>query len=288
MKFLPQKEYLKYAFEYYTGKKLNLDNPKEFNEKIQWYKAYYKPKILNQLADKYAVRKYVEEKIGNKYLNECLGVYDKINKINFDTLPNKFVLKAVHASSYNLVVKDKSKLNHKKVKRLLNKWMNTSQYYRTGLEWAYKDIKPRIIADKFLEEPNKEVLNDYKFFCFNGKPKFIKVDIDRGVENKRCFYDLDWIKQPYITKGKFKMYEGEIEKPTNLSEMTHLAEILADKFPFVRVDFYSIEGKTIFGEMTFYPADGRKDFVPDKYNKIIGDYFVLPKIPEGAKEITKY
>lgn len=287
MMFLPQERYVQYSYEYYTGKKLNLDNPKEFNEKIQWLKVFYKPKILNQLVDKHSVREYVIDKIGEEYVNECYGVYDSVKEINFDSLPNKFILKAVHASSYNLIVKDKSKLNQEKVKQLLKKWINTNQYYRTGLEWAYKDVKPRIIADKFLKEPNKEVLNDYKFFCFNGKPKFVQIDIDRGIKDYRCFYDMNWEKQPYV-KGSSLLFEVEVEKPSNFDEMKIFAEKLAGKLPFVRVDFYSINGKTIFGEMTFYPGDGRKDFKPEKYNTIIGDYLTLPKIPDGQKEITEY
>ena len=288
MMFLPQKRYVHYSYEYYTGKKLNLDNPKEFNEKIQWLKVFYHPKILNQLVDKYAVREYVIEKIGEKYVNECYGVYDTAKEIDFDSLPNQFVIKGVHGSGFNLIVKDKSTLDWNKSKRLLNKWMRINQYYKTGLEWAYKDVKPRLTVEKFLKEDGKDVINDYKFYCFNGKPKFIQVDKDRGSGNYKYYYDLDWEVLPFFQSTYENVYDGKFERPATLKKMTELAEILADKFPFVRVDFYSVNGRILFGEMTFYPADGRLDFVPNKYNAMIGEYLTLPEIPEGQTAITEY
>ena len=285
MKFLPQAWYVGYSYENFTGKKLNLENPVEFNEKIQWLKVFYHVDLLTQLVDKYAVRPYVRDKIGSQYLNECYGVYDSASEIDLNSLPNKFVIKATHASSYNLIVPDKSKLNWFKSKMTLNRWLRKSQYYRTGLEWAYKDVKPRLTIEKFLKEEGKEVLNDYKFYCFDGEPKFLQIDIERGIEDYRCFYDLNWEKLPF-TKGKSKLYRNEVEKPTTFDEMIELAKVLAADLPFTRVDFYSVNGKTIFGEMTFYPADGKLDFVPDEYNKIIGDYLKLPKIPIGQDIIV--
>jgi hypothetical protein len=288
MMFLPQERYVRYSYEYYTGKKLNLENPKEYNEKIQWLKVFYKPKILNQLVDKYAVRQYVIDIIGEEYLNECYGVYDSVKEINFDSLPNQFVIKGVHGSGFNLIVKDKTTLDWNKSKKLLNKWMRINQYYKTGMEWAYKDVKPRLTVEKYLNEEGKDVINDYKFFCFNGKPQFLQIDIERGIKDYRCFYDINWVKQPFYTVGKTLMYENEVRKPSNFDEMIVLAEKLAGRLPFSRVDFYSVNGKTIFGEITFYPSDGRKDFAPKEYNLIIGDQIKLPKIPEGQKEITEY
>lgn len=284
LKFLPPEFYVKIYYEYYSGRKLNLKNPLEFNEKIQWLKVYYQPPILTQLVDKYAVRPYIEEKIGTKYLNDILGVYTTFESIDFNTLPNKFVLKGAHGSNYNLIVNDKSKLDRKHVKKLVNKWLSRNYYYRSGLEWAYKNVPPRVIAEKFMKEEGKEVLNDYKFYCCNGVPKFIQIDIGRGIDHTRCFYDLQWGKMS-ITKGNIPMFKGTLEKPANLDEMIHLAKTLSEPFPYVRVDFFSVNGNTIFGEMTFYPADGRGDFKPIEYNKIVGDYITLPKIPEGKKII---
>ena len=287
MRFLPSKIYVKYHYEYFTGKKLNLENPQEFNEKIEWYKVFYRPKILTQLADKYEVRSYVEEKIGSQYLNKLYGVYDNANTIDFDMLPNQFIIKANHANNQNHIVKDKKTLNQNSVKKLCNKWLTKNQYYRKGQEWAYKNIKPKIIIEKFLKENNRNTLIDYKFYCFDGQPKFIDVHIDRDCEHKQGCFDLEFNLLPFGKSKNYKCVSSDIEKPSNLSEMIELAGKLADKLPFVRVDLYSINGKSIFGEMTFYPADARKDFYPDAYNKIIGDYFKLPKLNNG-QPITEY
>ena len=278
IRYLPPKIYVRIHYEYFTGKKLNLENPREFNAKIEWYKVFYRPKTLTQLADKYEVRSYVEEKIGKQYLNELYAVYNNANDIDFDSLPNQFVIKANHTNTHNLIVKDKKNLDKKKVIKQFNKWLSKNQYYKRGQEWAYKDIKPKLVIEKFLKEKDRDTLIDYKFYCFNGKPKFIDVHLDRMDDHKQGCYDLDFNLLPFGKSKNYNKISSNIEKPSNLSEMVFLAEKLADKLPFVRVDFYSIDGKSIFGEMTFYPADARKDFYPDEYNLIIGDYFELPTI----------
>lgn len=286
MTFLPSGIYAHFLYEYFTGKKLNLNNPTEFNEKIQWYKVFYRRKILNQLVDKYEVRSYVEEKIGKEYLNEMYGVYYKPSEVDFNKLPNKFVIKGIHASSYNLIVEDKAKLDISKTRKLFKKWLNNNQYYRTGQEWAYKDVVPKLMAEKFIEQEGRASLTDYKFYCFKGVAKFVEVHLDRAHSHKRGFYDLNFDKLPFRYVPLENSISEKIEKPNNFEEMIPLAEKLADKFPFVRVDFYSVKNKIIFGELTFYPSDGRKDFIPEEYNKIIGDYFELPKIPKEQKNIS--
>ncbi|EGJ72368.1 glycosyltransferase [Bacteroides coprosuis DSM 18011] len=288
MKFLPPHKCVKYYYEYYTSQKYNDKNPIRFNEKIHWYKTHYHPAILNQLVDKYAVREYVKEKIGEQYLNACLGIYEDINDIDFDALPDQFVIKGVHGYGFNLIVSDKSKLNVRKAKLKLYKWKRRNQYYRGGLEWAYKDVKPRFLVDKFMAEAARGSLTDYKFYCFNGKPKFLEVHLDRREDHKSGFFDLDFKLLPFRDVDESMWIQSPITKPTNFDEMVHLAEVLADRFPFVRVDFYSINGKTIFGEMTFYPGDGRYEFIPDEYNYKLGEMFVLPKLPKGETEITEY
>lgn len=288
MTFLPSKLYVHFLYEYFTGKKLNLKNPIEFNEKIQWYKVYYRPKILNQLVDKHAVRSYVIDKIGEQYLNDIYFVCDSVSEVDFKRLPNSFVVKGLHSSGYNLIVRDKKKLNISKTKRLFRKWLRTNHYYRTGKEWAYKDVKPRLLFEKVMNEETRESLTDYKFYCFNGKAKFVDVHLDREESHKRAFYDLEFNKLPMKKLPIEKFVGDNLQKPSNYEEMGMLAEKLAVNLPFVRVDFYSINGKTVFGELTFYPADGRKDFFPNEYNKIVGDYFELPKIPDGEESITKF
>lgn len=285
-KFLPPPLYVKIYYEYYVGKKLDLKNPTEFNQKLQWLKVYYKPPILTQLVDKYSVREYVIETVGEAYLNELIAVYDKVSDVDFDALPEQFVMKAVHGYHFNIIVTDKSKLNRLKSKLLLTKWMHKNQYYRGGLEWAYKNVKPRIIAEKYLTQIGKESISDYKFFCFSGVPKFIQVDVDRAIGHARSYYDMDWKKMNLVTEG-IKDYQGEMDRPKNYDEMLSVATKLANDFPFVRVDLYNLDGKILFGEMTFYPTDGRMDFAPDDYNTIIGNYLTLPPIPKGQEYITE-
>ena len=283
---LPPKIYVKIHYEYFSGQKLDLNNPQDFNAKLEWYKVYFRPKILTTLADKYEVRSFVEEKIGAKYLNELYGVYDSPEKIDFDKLPNSFIIKANHTNGHNIIVKNKEGLDKKKVIKKFKKWLGKNQYYRRGQEWAYKDIKPKIIIEKFLKEDHKNTLADYKFYCFNGEPKFIDVHLDREEDHKQGCFDLDFNLLPFGKSKTYKSISSEIDKPSNLEEMVELAQILSQKLPFVRVDFYSINGRSVFGEMTFYPSDARKKFYPEKYNKVIGDYFNLPKLSSDKSVIT--
>ncbi|MBB4119546.1 hypothetical protein GGR32_001848 [Mesonia hippocampi] len=288
LKFLPQEIYIPAYYKYYTNKDLNLKNPQEFNEKIQWLKTYFHPPILNQLVDKYEVRAYVKKTIGEEYLNDLIGLYNKPSDINFDKLPNQFVIKGVHGCGFNIIAPDKSKLNKTKAKLLLNKWYRKNQYYRGGLEWAYKDVKPRFIVEKFLSELTNESLRDYKFFCFNGKAKFVEVHIDRQENHQSSFFDMDFNKLPFRDVPLEKTIQKPINPPRNFKLMQQLAEKLAANFPFVRVDLYSIKNTIIFGELTFYPADGRSEFIPNEYNKIIGEYITLPNIPQGASVINHF
>lgn len=273
-KFLPPQIYIPIQYEHVTSKKLNLKKPITFNEKIQWYKLFYKNPILKKLVDKYQVREFVEKTIGAKYLNELYGVYENSNEIDFNKLPNKFVLKCVHGSGFNICVKDKSSLDIAKTKEKLDKWQRKN-FYNKGKEWAYKGIKPLIIAEKYLEEFDKEVINDYKFFCFDGEIKFIQIDIERSVKDYRCYYDSNWKKLSFSTK-KNNFFEEELERPKNLEEMNSIVQKLAKNFPFVRVDLYSIENNLVFGEMTFYPGNGTVEFEPKNMNITIGNYFKLP------------
>ena len=280
-KFLPDPFYARVYYEYYTGKKLRLQKPVEFNEKIHWIKVYYRPPILNQLVDKYAVRAYVEEKIGSAYLNNLIALYDRASDVDFDKLPQKFVLKGTHGFHFNLIVPDKSKLDRRKAKFLLQKWQMKNQYWRGGKEWAYKDVPPRFIAEEFLEEIGRDEISDYKFYCFNGEPRFVQIDMDRSSEHRRAYYNMNWKKEDFSRQGRFSELEEELPKPPAFEEMVSVSRTLADRFPFVRVDLYNLNGKILFGEMTFYPADGRNEFLPDRFNTIIGSYIDLPRIPEG-------
>jgi len=284
-KFLSPKLYVKIYYQYYTGKKLNLNEPVEFNEKIQWIKVFYKPYILTKLVDKYAVRAFVEHTIGKQYLSNLIQVTTNPTEIDFNALPARFVVKSTHACNFNLIVTDKKKINKFKTNLLFRKWLSRNQYYRGGLEWAYKNVTPKLIVEEFMEEEGKSVLDDYKFYCFNGKPHMVQIDIGRNNEHKRVFMDMDWTKLE-ITKGALPIFEGFPKKPENFSTMIVLAKKLAGSFPFVRVDLYNINGNVIFGEMTFYPGDGRQEFHPNEYNRIFGEMITLPKIPKGQKYIN--
>lgn len=285
-KFLPPERYAKIFYRYYYEKKLNLENPVEFNEKIQWLKVYYHPDILNKLVDKYEVRKYVEEKAGSQYLNELYRLYNSVSEINFEELPSQFVLKTTHGYNNNIIVRDKGRLNKTKSRIKLQKWMLLNQYYLGGQEWAYKNVPHRIIAEKYLAEIDSKGVSDIKFYCCNGKPEFIEVMIERNGKVLRSYFDLSWKKLAF-TRIKVPISDEEIEQPENFDEMVEVATKLAGNFPFVRVDLYDINGKILFGELTFYPADGRYPFHPEEYNRIIGEKITLPEIPAGQKEIKE-
>jgi len=286
--FVSAEVYVKYLYHYYTGKTLDLSDPKEFNEKIQWYKVRYHPKILNQLVDKYDVRSFVADRIGEQYLNDMYGVYNTPEDIPFDELPNKYVIKTTNASSYNLIVSNNETLNKTKTRQKLKKWLKkASRYYLRSREWPYKDVAPRLIIEKFLKDKDQQSLVDYKFYCFNGEAKFVEIHIDRAKNHRRSFYDFNLNKLEFRYVPEEQSITRPIKKPDNFLEMKNLSEKLSQNFPFVRVDFYSINGKSIFGEMTFFPSGGRKDFIPEKYNRIIGNYFKLPQPPNGKQIITE-
>ncbi len=287
LKILPQKSFVKLHYKYQTGKTLNLNDPKDFNEKIQWLKVYFKPDILTQLVDKYDVRSYVSDRVGAKYLNDVYGVYENPDDIDFNSMPKRFVLKATHGYDMNLVVKDKEKLDVTRTREIARGWLAINHYYLAGMEWAYKNIKPRLLAENFMEEKGKTTINDYKFYCFSGVPKFLHVDLDRGNNHSVGYYDMKWQKLPFAKKVHH-LVEGDIPKPENFEEMVEVVKKLSADFPFVRVDLYNLDGKIVFGEMTFYPGDGRIQFEPEQYNKILGDYIELPKIPKGKKFITHF
>lgn len=276
VKYAPESKYPEIVSDRYcevTGKKLDLNNPRTFNEKIQWLKLYDCTPLKTRLADKFLVRDFVKEKIGEEYLVPLLGVYDSFDEIDFDGLPDRFVLKANHGSGWNIIVKNKAEFNKEKAKRDMDYWMRTNFAY-FGLELHYRDIEPRIIAEQYLEDNVPGDLPDYKFLCFCGEPKYIWVDIDRYTNHKRDIYDLDWNKQP------FSIHYPNVNKllfpPGNLNEMVRLAKILCEGFLHVRIDFYSICSKIYFGEITFTPDSGKTKIEPDEWNLKLGDMIKLP------------
>ena len=270
------KSELKDWYRLHTGKDINIDSPNTFNEKIQWLKLYDNQPIKGVLADKYAVREYVLDKIGDRYLIPLLGVWNVFDEIDFSSLPSQFVLKCTHGSGTNILVKDKSKIDYQEFKRKFEQWMNMDYSYMSGFETHYTDIVPKIIAEEMLQTDNGEDLRDYKVFVFNGKVKLIQVDIDRNHIHRRNVYTPKWEYVPvsilYPTAP-----EVIIEKPKCLRELIHLSEILGAGFIHVRVDFYIWKEKIYFGEMTFTHGSGTEKFEPEEYGLEMGLWMELPK-----------
>lgn len=260
----------------------DFENPKGFNEKIQWLKLYDSTPIKGMLADKFAVREWVKKKIGEEYLIPILGVFDKFEDIDFSKLPDKFVLKTNHASSTNVLVKDKAKLNLLENKLKFKRWLSTNYAFKKGFELHYGLISPKIVCEKFMGNGD---LVDYKFFCFSGGVKFVWVDTGRYTNHKRNIYDLNW-KEMEFTYDNYE--KTDVEKPKNLDKMIEFAAKLSEGFAFVRVDFYEIDGRLYFGEMTFTSSSGMDRFHPEKYDEIVGSYLKLPtKSPLPLKDIAK-
>ena len=277
-KYMPEEKYPEYLKDWFyirTGNILNIENPQTFNEKIQWLKLYDKNPLKSRLADKYLVRDWVKEKIGEEYLIPLIGVWEKFEDIDFDKLPDKFVLKANHGSGWNIIVTDKQKFDKEDAKQKFDEWLHTNFAFKAGLELHYKDIKPLIIAEKYIENDNQD-LYDYKIWCFDGKAKYIQFLSERKEGLKMVFYDTEWNKQDFVYS--YPRNEKDIEKPKNLELLLTLAEKLAQGFSHVRVDFYILnDGSIKFGEMTFTSMSGVCKWVPNDTNKVMGDLIAINK-----------
>lgn len=285
IELIPQKKYekldesrlrrhLERWYRYKTGRKLDLDDPKTFSEKLQWLKLHDTTPLKTRLADKYEVRSWVADKIGEAHLIPLLGVWDSYDAIDFDRLPPKFVLKCTHGSACNLIVTDKDKLDHAKAKRDFDFWMKLNYAFLDGFELQYKPIRPRIVAESFIETDDGG-LRDYKVHCFNGEPKFVQVISDRSTAACDVFYDFDW-RQMECRSTTMPLNEAGVPRPAQLDELRRLAATLSEGFTYVRVDFYMPDDQTIlFGEMTFTPSSGIKIWIPDSYNYSFGEMIDL-------------
>ena len=256
------------------GRKLNLKSPKSFTEKIQWIKLHDRNPLYTVLADKIAARKYIEEKIGTEYLIPLLNTYDNTDEINFDELPEQFVLKCNHDSKSKYICRKKDQKEFDDALLLLSKKLKANYYYYFR-EWAYKNIKPRITCEKYMEDSKTGELRDYRFYCFNGKVEVIGVDYDVIKAYKRALFTPDWkfydVRYKHL-KGK----EDDIKKPKQLDKMIELAEILAEDLPFIRVDFYIANGIIYSGELTLYPSGGYSKFEPLEFDYELGKFLDLP------------
>ncbi len=256
-----------------TGKELDLNNPRTFNEKIQWIKLNYRDPLMSRLSDKYLVRDYIKNEIGEEYLIPLLGAYDSFDEIDFDTLPDSFIMKANHGSKWNIIVRDKSKFDMKDARRKFNKWLKRDFSFYFGYQLHYGSIKPKIVIEELLKDERHD-LYDYKILVLNGKARYIWVDSDRETCHHRNIFDLEWNPAPFT--WEFPKKETEPERPVNLEKMKELAEHLAGGFKEVRVDFYEVQGKVYFGELTFTHGSGQEKFDPPEWDRKLGDMFELP------------
>ena len=281
LRFVPDKTMLRLQYRVKTGRRLHLDNPRRYSEKLQWYKLYYRNEQMSLCADKWEVRKYVAEKGLAHILNECYGVWDRAEEFDWDAMPERFVIKDTLGAGgkYMIFVYDKATVDRSACVSQMRSWTEMSyQKKHAGREWVYENGKHRIIAEKLLIRDKNGDLPDYKFFCFDGRVycSYKMINYTQCHENGVLgFFDRDF-RLMKATRTDYAPMTVQPEKPEHYDEMVKMAEILAEGFPHVRVDFYNINGTILFGEMTFFTASGYMLFDPDEFDYTLGRQFVLP------------
>ena len=270
---MDDEEYLKRIFKAKLGYSLNLESPRTFNEKIQWLKINDRKEVYSLMVDKYEAKKHVKAIIGEEYIIPTYGVWDSFESIDFDSLPDTFVLKTTHGCGGVYICQDRKKFDREQARNTIMKTLNSNYFYYMR-EWPYKNVKPRIIAEKYISEANGD-LKDYKFFCFNGKVKCFKIDFDRFVEHHANYYDPDGKLLPFGELDYPPIPGKKLYMPKELDSMISLAEKLSSGLRFLRVDFYYIEGKIYFGELTFSPAAGAGRFIPEEWDYKLGEWLQL-------------
>ena len=271
----PSKLYLKKVYKKTFGKNLDLKDPKTFNEKIQWLKLYNKNPLYTKMVDKIEAKDIARKKIGSEYIIPTIGIYNKFDEIDFGKLPSSFVIKCSHDSGGIIICKDKSKLDINQAKNKIEDSLKKNFYYMSR-EWPYKNVKPRILIEEYLDELSDNII-DYKFMCFNGKVKYIFTCTERFSNEglKVTWFDTKWIKQNF--ERHYPASTKKIKKPKNLGKMIKIAEKLSNGIPFIRIDLYNINGKILFGEYTFFPGAGLEEFTPEKWDKKLGSLITLPE-----------
>ncbi|MBR3739246.1 MAG: glycosyl transferase [Clostridia bacterium] len=272
---MSDEKFIRKKYRLRLGADVDIQHPKTFNEKLQWLKLYDRKPIYSTIVDKYAVKDYVSSIIGKDYIVPTFGVWDRFEDIDFESLPNQFVLKCTHDSGGLVIVKDKSKMDIREAGKIINKSLKRN-YYHIGREWPYKNVKPRIIAEKYMEDSSTGELRDYKFFCFNGEAKCFKVDFDRFTEHRANYYSIDKKLMKLGEKVCPPDFDRDIRLPASIDQMKILAEKLAASIPFVRVDFYDVDGKIYFGELTFFPDSGFGKFIFEGNTELLGSWIKLP------------
>ncbi len=273
---LSAEKFLKRMYSIRMGRVLNLEQPTTYTEKLQWLKLYDHRPEYAVMVDKYAAKQYVADKIGQEYVVPLLGVWDRAEDIDFDALPERFVLKTTHDSGTYIVCKDKSKLDIPAAKKRLSQCLKR-KYYNCNQEWPYKNVKPRIIAEEYMEDSRCGELRDYKFFTFGGEPKVLYIAQGRGKGEPTVadFFDMEFNHLPFTIDHD--MAPTPPEKPENFQLMKQLAAKLSQGTPQLRVDFYEVDGKVYFGEMTFFHCSGMEAFHPEQWDRTFGDWVILPE-----------
>lgn len=276
-RLIPDRIYLQIVYFRHFKKFIDFDNPKTFNEKIQWLKLNYRKEEYTNLVDKYRVKQYITKLIGEEYVIPTLGVWNNVDDIDFKSLPEKFVLKCNNDSGGIVICKNKKDFDEAKAKSFLKERLKNNGYWY-GREWPYKNVKPCIIAEKYMEDSISKDLKDYKFFCFNGSMEFFDIDIDRFIEHRANYYDRNGNFLPFGKTYCPPDYTKKIEMPKNLDKMIELAETISHNTVLSRIDFYEIDGQVYFGEITFYPGSGFSPFTDEKWDYKLGDMIDLPNI----------
>ena len=274
--YLPDKWAVSIKYRNHFYKKLDLKNPRTFNEKLQWLKLYDRKPEYTTMVDKYRAKEYVAAIIGDEYIIPTLGVWKSFDEIDFDVLPNQFVLKCNHGSGDVVICRDKATFDVEAARKKLTAALQ-QDYYLVSREWPYRDVPRRIIAEEYLEDSETGDARDYKFFCFNGEAKCFKVDLDRFSGRHANWYDLEGNLIPYGTLGAEPVTDREVKLPEALDTMIDLARKLSAGRPFLRVDFYYVNGKIYSGELTFFPASGLKPFTDMEWDRIMGSWLKLPE-----------
>ena len=277
LKHLSDRKYIQLHYLYHFHKLPCLKNPQTYNDKLQWLKLNDKNPLYTTIVDKYLVKEYVERKIGKEFILPTLGVYDSVDDIDFDKLPNKFVLKWNHDSGSIVICKDKKNMNVDDVKNKLKHGAEINGFWY-GREWPYKNVQPKIIAEPYLEDVKTKELRDYKIFTFNGKAKYLLIASERqkqGVDTKFDFFDID-TREHLSLVNVHENAKIQPELPQNLELMKNLSEKLSEGFRHLRVDFYEVNGKVVFGELTLFHGSGFMTFKPEKWNYILGSMITLP------------
>lgn len=281
LNWIPDNIYIYIYSSLSLGYRVDLKNPRTFNEKLQWLKLYDRKPVYTRMVDKYAVREIIAEKIGEEHLIPLVGgPWNSVEEIDFDALPEQFVLKTTHDSGGVVICRDKGSFDIEAAKAKLTKHLKRKYYYGKR-EWPYKNVSPRIIAEQYMEDKAGTALMDFKFFCFNGEPKVMYMSRDRAENPTTDFFDMDF---NHLDMRMHDPNSEQIpEKPANFEEMKKFAAILSKDIPHLRVDFYSINGKTYVGELTFYHNSGTTHIYPREWETIWGDWLELPQIPAESQ-----